>query len=47
MKPQITPSMNELSELARLGNVVPIFAEFIADGETPASGAHGHSQWSC
>jgi anthranilate synthase component I len=37
MKAQITPSMDELCELARRGNVVPIFAEFIADNETPVS----------
>jgi anthranilate synthase component I len=37
MKTQITPSMNEFCELARRGNVVPIFAEFIADNETPVS----------
>jgi anthranilate synthase component 1 len=37
MKTQITPSMDEFYELARRGNVVPIFAEFIADNETPVS----------
>jgi anthranilate synthase component I len=37
MKSQITPSMDEFRELARRGNVVPIFAEFIADNETPVS----------
>jgi anthranilate synthase component 1 len=37
MKAQITPNMDEFSELARRGNVVPIFAEFIADNETPVS----------
>jgi anthranilate synthase component 1 len=37
MKTQITPSMDEFRELARRGNVVPIFAEFIADNETPVS----------
>jgi anthranilate synthase component 1 len=37
MKAQITPSMDEFRELARRGNVVPIFAEFIADNETPVS----------
>jgi len=37
MKAQITPSMDEFCELARRGNVVPIFAEFIADNETPVS----------
>jgi anthranilate synthase component 1 len=37
MKAQITPTMDEFSELARRGNVVPIFAELIADNETPVS----------
>jgi anthranilate synthase component I len=37
MKAQIIPSMDEFRELARRGNVVPIFAEFIADNETPVS----------
>jgi anthranilate synthase component 1 len=37
MKAQITPSIDEFCELARRGNVVPIFAEFIADNETPVS----------
>jgi anthranilate synthase component 1 len=37
MKTQIIPSLDEFSELARLGNVVPIFAEFVADNETPVS----------
>jgi anthranilate synthase component 1 len=37
MKAQIIPSIDEFCELARSGNVVPIFAEFIADNETPVS----------
>jgi anthranilate synthase component 1 len=37
MKAQIIPSVEEFSELARRGNVVPISAEFIADNETPVS----------
>ncbi len=37
MKAQITPSMDEFCELARRGNVVPLFAKFIADHETPVS----------
>src|SRR5438034_3920863 len=37
MKAQITPSMGEFCELGRHGNVVPVFAEFIADNETPVS----------
>ena len=34
---QLTPTLNEFAELAEHGNVVPVFAEFIADGETPVS----------
>src|SRR5205814_8804956 len=30
-------SLGEFSELAKQGNVIPVFAEFIADGETPVS----------
>ena len=37
MKPQITPSMDEFRKLARGGNVVPVFAELIADKETPVA----------
>jgi anthranilate synthase component I len=37
MKAQIVPSIDEFCELARRGNVIPIFAEFIADNETPVS----------
>ena len=37
MKAQIIPSMDEFCKLARCGNVVPVFAEFIADHETPVS----------
>src|SRR5437764_4689311 len=37
MKAQITPSMDEFCQLGRHGNVVPVFAEFIADNETPVS----------
>jgi anthranilate synthase component 1 len=37
MKAQIIPALDEFSELARRGNVIPIFAEFIADNETPVS----------
>ncbi len=37
MRAQVTPSIDEFCELARRGNVVPIFAEFIADNETPVS----------
>ena len=34
---QITPSLEEFVALAGRGNVIPVFAEFIADGETPVS----------
>lgn len=34
---QVTPTLDEFVELAKPGNVIPVFAEFIADGETPVS----------
>ena len=34
---QVTPTLGEFIELAKQGNVIPVFAEFIADGETPVS----------
>src|SRR3989454_9003922 len=37
MKAQLTPSADEFSQLAKRGNVIPLFAEFVADGETPVS----------
>src|SRR5712691_1159357 len=37
MRPRLTPTLNEFSELAKRGNVIPIFAESVADGETPVS----------
>src|SRR5215471_19426771 len=37
MKTLITPTLNKFSQLAKQGNVIPVFAEFIADGETPVS----------
>src|SRR5713226_4483435 len=37
MKLQLTPTVDEFSELAKRGNVIPVFAEFVADGETPVS----------
>src|SRR5437762_441176 len=48
MKPQLTPTLDEFSQLADRGNVIPLFTEFIADGETPVSafkklGNHGYS----
>jgi anthranilate synthase component 1 len=37
MATQLTPALDEFVELAKRGNVIPVFAEFIADGETPVS----------
>jgi anthranilate synthase component I len=37
MTTQVTPTLGEFIELAKRGNVIPVFAEFIADGETPVS----------
>jgi len=37
MKPLITPSLHEFLELAKQGNVIPVFAEFVGDSETPVS----------
>src|SRR6266446_519736 len=37
MKPQLTTTLAEFSRLAKRGNVIPVFAEFVADGETPVS----------
>src|SRR6266704_3054971 len=37
MKAQLTPTLDEFSQLAKRGNVIPVFAEFVADGETPVS----------
>ena len=34
---QVTPTLSEFLHLAKQGNVIPVFAEFIADGETPVS----------
>ena len=34
---QVTPSLGEFVEFAKQGNVIPVFVEFIADGETPVS----------
>jgi len=37
MTTQVTPTLDEFRELAKRGNVVPVFAELIADAETPVS----------
>src|SRR6476659_1988354 len=31
------PPPERFAELAKLGNVIPVFVDFVADGETPAS----------
>src|SRR4051812_28410791 len=33
----MTPSLAEFQRLAGHGNVIPVFAEFVADAETPVS----------
>jgi anthranilate synthase component I len=37
MKPLIQPSRDEFLQLAKQGNVIPVFAEFVGDCETPVS----------
>src|SRR6058998_4367875 len=37
MTPLITPSLDKFLELAKQGNVIPVFAEFVGDCETPVS----------
>jgi anthranilate synthase component 1 len=37
MKAELTPTLGEFRERAKHGNVVPVFAECIADNETPVS----------
>jgi anthranilate synthase component 1 len=37
MKLPITPSLNEFQDLAKRGNVIPVFAELVGDCETPVS----------
>jgi anthranilate synthase component I len=37
MKARLTPTLHEFAQLAKRGNVIPLFGEFIADGETPVS----------
>src|SRR3954468_20257717 len=37
MTTQFIPPVDEFAELAKHGNVIPVFADFIADGETPVS----------
>src|SRR5215472_11121081 len=34
---QVTPTLGDFVDLAKEGSVIPVFAEFIADGETPVS----------
>src|SRR4030081_2474642 len=33
----VVPSLERFAELAKQGNVVPVYVDFVADGETPAS----------
>jgi anthranilate synthase component I len=37
MKALLTPTLGQFSQLAKHGNVIPVFTEFVADGETPVS----------
>src|SRR5438445_11057946 len=37
MKPLITPSLDEFLQLAKQGNVIPVFAECVGDCETAVS----------
>ena len=37
MQPLMTPSLDEFLQLAKQGNVIPVFAEFVGDCETPIS----------
>ena len=37
MTTHLTPTPDEFAELAKHGNVIPVFAELIADNETPVS----------
>src|SRR5438874_12288859 len=37
MKTLFTPSLDEFLKLAQQGNVIPVFAEFVGDCETPVS----------
>jgi anthranilate synthase component I len=37
MKLRLTPTLDEFSQLAKRGNVIPVFVELVADGETPVS----------
>src|SRR5437763_961358 len=36
----IVPPRERFVDLTRLGNVIPVFVDFVADGETPASAFH-------
>jgi anthranilate synthase component 1 len=37
MTTQVIPALPEFAELAKQCNIIPVFAEFVADGETPVS----------
>src|SRR6266478_6509029 len=47
MKPLITPSLDEFLQLAKQGNVIPVFAEFVGDCETPVSAFKKFSRCAC
>jgi anthranilate synthase component 1 len=47
MKPLITPSLNEFLQLAKQGNVIPVFTEFVGDCETPVSAFKKFSRSAC
>jgi anthranilate synthase component I len=40
VKTSVSPSLEEFVELAKRGNVIPVFSEFVADAETPISAFH-------
>jgi anthranilate synthase component I len=37
MRTELSPSLDEFLQLAKQGNVIPVFAEFVGDCETPVS----------
>jgi anthranilate synthase component 1 len=37
MTAQLSPSLEQFRDIAKRGNVIPVFTEFVADGETPIS----------
>src|SRR6266446_1793961 len=47
MKPLIAPSLDEFLKLGKQGNVIPVFAEFVGDCETPVSAFKKFSRCAC